>query len=334
MNHGVFCLLDLLIFQPFSAILRWLYVLTGSFGLALILFQLVIKAVTFPFAKKGKRGMLQQQMLAPKQKELEAQFKGDKQKYQAALQEMYQKEGVNPMSGCLWNLLPMPILFMVFAIVRQPITYLMRLTGDQIDALSAAFGLEGINVAFREMELASRLFNSQSRAIAALPELRDALFINFNFLGLDLAQQPAAPWVRLEWLIIIPILSCAAAYGSMLVTNKINGTQLEGKGKMLSMMMPLMSLWFGFIMPAAMGVFWIASSVFQVAQDLYLTKHYKKVFAEEAAEREKRQERQRLAEAEIKAENQKRRDDQEAARKAAARAAQSKYKLKKKPGGK
>jgi len=256
---------DILIYQPFSWILLMLYRVTSSYGMALILFQLVIKVITLPLSIKGKRGMMQQTLLQPRLKELEAQFKGDKQKYQAAMSELYQKEGVNPMSGCLWSLIPMPIFFMVFAIVRQPLTYLMGLKGPegaaQIAKLVEAFNLEsGADIFYQEMQLASLMFQNQDVAIRAVPELFNATFINFHFLGLDLSMRPE---VAFHPLIIIPILSAASAYLMGWCTNKFNGTKVEGKGKTMQMLMPLMSLWFGFIMPAGMGVYWIATAAFR-----------------------------------------------------------------------
>ena len=136
----------------------------------------------------------------------------------------------------------------------------------------------------------------------------------------------------LDPLILLPILSCALAYYSTWMMNKLQGNQPQGSAKTMGLVMPLMSLWFGFMWPAGMGVYLVATSAFQLVQEFVLHKRFEKEFAAKKAENEARETRRKQAEADIKIENQKRREEQETARKEAARAAQSKYRMKKKPG--
>lgn len=100
----------------------------------------------------------------------------------------------------------------------------------------------------------------------------ELLNIDFNFLGLNLAQTPTFPNPSILW--IIPILSGATAFLSSFVMQKMQGTQnsaAAGQMKMLNIMMPLMSLYFGFILPGAIGIYWIFNNIFACVQEIVLT---------------------------------------------------------------
>jgi YidC/Oxa1 family membrane protein insertase len=90
-------------------------------------------------------------------------------------------------------------------------------------------------------------------------------------------------------LFLIPLISAALSYVSVLISNKMNGNSSEQSGmKGMTLMMPLVSIWIGFVMPGALGLYWIASSFFTIIQDVILTRHYKKILdAEDAVRREK-----------------------------------------------
>lgn len=86
---------------PFAALMRWMYTITGSYGVAIILFSLILKLILLPFQMKSKRSMIRMGRLSGKQAELQKQYAKNQQKYQEELAKLYQEEGVNPMSGCL-----------------------------------------------------------------------------------------------------------------------------------------------------------------------------------------------------------------------------------------
>ena len=79
---------------PFGYLLDWLYTFTSNYGLALILFSLIVKLVLIPMSIKSKKSMLKMSRLAPQTKALEAKYGDDKQKYQMAVQQMYKEEEI------------------------------------------------------------------------------------------------------------------------------------------------------------------------------------------------------------------------------------------------
>ena len=130
---------------PFAWLVRLFYSLTGSYGVSLILFTLVIKLIMLPFQMKSKKSMMRMSRFQPMIKEIQTRYKNNQVKMNEELQRLYAEEGVNPMSGCLWSFLPFPILIALYSIIRQPITRFMMLTTTAmqgvIDAVSAETGL-------------------------------------------------------------------------------------------------------------------------------------------------------------------------------------------------
>ena len=113
----MFAQLGYYICVPFAWLTRLFYTWTGSYGVALILFTLIVKLVLLPFQLKSKKSMLKMSRLSPQVKALEAKYGDDKQKYQLAVQQMYKEEGVSMGGGCLWSFIPMPILIARYALI-------------------------------------------------------------------------------------------------------------------------------------------------------------------------------------------------------------------------
>ena len=134
----MFAQLGYYICVPFAWLTRVFYSLTGSYGLALILFTLVVKLVILPFQLKGKKSMLRMSRMQGKIKEIQTKYANNKQRQQQEMADLYAREGVNPMSGCLWSFLPFPILIALYAIIRQPLRYLMGLSVETISSISDA----------------------------------------------------------------------------------------------------------------------------------------------------------------------------------------------------
>ena len=116
-----------IILQPFAWLLLFFYNMFNSYGLALILFGIVIKLVLFPVTLKSKKSMIQTTMLSGRMQQLQKQYGKDKERYNLELQKLYEREKVNPMGGCLWSLIPMVVLIALFSIIREPLTYFMQL---------------------------------------------------------------------------------------------------------------------------------------------------------------------------------------------------------------
>ena len=300
---------------PFSWLLRAFYTLTGSYGLALILFTLVVKVVLLPFQLKSKKSMVRMGRFQPKIKEIQKKYANNQQKMNEELQLLYAQEGINPMSGCLWSFLPLPILIALYSIIRQPLTRFMLLkseTAEAIRTLAASLGYvaeEGGRAAFYE-EI--NLIKFVSENFARFQGKFEGIFpMDYGFLGLDLTVMPSNVWKDFftgGWpiigVVLIPIVSAVLSFCqskvAMAAGNSAEGDDAAARtGKGMMYTMPLLSLWIGFTMPAALGVYWIANSVFQTVQDYFLNRYFKDSMDREESdrEREKREARVRKMQA-------------------------------------
>ena len=315
---------------PFSYLLRWLYDLTGNFGYALILFGLIVKILLLPASAKSKKGMMKMSRLTPQVKALEEKFGDDKAGYQKAVNELYRKEGAGGCGGCLWSLLPLLILIPLYEIIRQPITWLMfhgsvseKTLGEIQNALlqSGAMSAKSLQGAYWQMLAMPHLGGN----LAALREISpEIIAMNTRLFGIELATIPKPlfwkygekiGWWNAVGQLLLPLISGGVNMLSMLISQKQNNAVIvDNKGekdeqmaksnqtnKLMTYMMPLMSVYFGFIMPAGLSVYWIIQGLFSMVQDWFLNKHYKKIYdaedevkrqiaareAEEAAKRER-----------------------------------------------
>ena len=108
------------------------YELTGSYGLAVVFFALLVNLLMTPFMAKSKKSMMRSTRLQPRIQELQKRHEGNPQKLNAEMQKLYSEEGINPMSGCLWSLIPFPNHIALYSDIRRPLTR-MRFVTPQVD---------------------------------------------------------------------------------------------------------------------------------------------------------------------------------------------------------
>jgi len=314
------------ILSPFSYLLLLLYDFTNSYGVALIIFCLIVRAVLFPLFLKGRKSMLAMTGLAEQQKVLQQKYGRDREKYSMELQKLYEQEGVKPSGGCLWSLLPLAVLIPLYGIVSKPLTHLLRMSEDQFNTVaSMLYGSAAADMSYSTSQLgmAQDVFLNYDKIVAAIPELAGMPKIDFTFLGMNLADTPNVFFWKEEgvaaafglWL--IPVLSALLSVLSMFITNKINAyitgvaRSMDTTNRSMMIMMPIMSLWICFTLPAALGLYWVANSVIAMLSEFlnipFLRKHMKKlaIEKEKRIEREKeRAKQEKIAIAEAKKKNQ------------------------------
>ena len=314
------------ILTPFTWLLQLFYDLTGSYGFALILFAVVVKLILFPFSLKGKKSMIQMNMLQGKMQQIQRKYANDKQRQNLEIQKLYEKEKVNPMGGCLWSLLPIFILLPLYAIIRQPIKYMMGLPPEQINTLIdvlnqyAATAIDPSKNAYYQLIASNVLFENFDAVVSnpAVAAFADNLKqLDFSFLGLALSTIPTWKiWtIELNWnaigTFLIPIISaCTGLLFSIISmrTNQLNKNQPESDqakstSRTMMIMSPVISLWVGYSMPAAMSIYWVSNNVLSLGQELLAGRILKKDYEAAAAARaeqerlEKEEEKQRRREA-------------------------------------
>ena len=298
-----------IILTPFSWLLTFFHHTFGNYGIALILFAIIVKAILFPFSLKGKRSMIQMNMIQGKLQKIQKQYANNREKMNEETQKLYAKENVNPMSGCLWSFIPLLILWPLYAIIRRPLCYMMGQSTAAIEAIASALNFTAasgsVSTGYNELYLASMINSENLAAVQAAADgvtagLGDKLFvINFNFLGLDLstiAQWKIWNFDVYNWatigLFLLPIISACLGLLMSVVsqkTNAMNNQQADQKmnSQMRTMMLitPLISLWIGYAMPAGLCVYWIINNILSIVQEVICGKMLKKDYEKAAAAR-------------------------------------------------
>ncbi len=293
-----------------------LYDLTGNYGVSIILFALAVNLILTPFMAKSKKSSMHTTRLQPRIQELQKRHEGNQQKLNEEMQKLYREEGINPMSGCLWSLIPFPILIALYSVIRQPLTRMMFIPTEAATVLQDFFVTKGWYTipakadAYSEITLTGIAHEHWAELQSAIQAGEEALSsvdlsrlkdVDFSFLGMNLGEVPnwrifdfdfssPSAWLPAVGLFMIPVISTILSWLSMKVTSMTTPQQSQeaqaaASMKSMTLMMPLMSLWFCFIMPAAMGVYWIANSAFGMVRDLIMTKIFKKQLDDEDAER-------------------------------------------------
>ena len=311
---------------PFGYLLDWLYQFTSNYGIALILFAILVKLLLFPIQAKSKKSMMKMYRLSPLVQKIQARYPDDQQKQNEALQQLYKDEGVSMTGGCLWSFVPLLILLPLYQVVRQPIVYMLHESLDvaeQIIEIIKAANSEyfGGNPYYHQM-VAARYLPEFAEAIKeAIPSVSANTLagLNFDFLGIDLGAVPqfnVFRWTTWDWAhigaFLIPILSAGSQVLSMFISQKMNDSVItnekgvqdketaknsqQNQTNMIMMwMMPLMSLWIGFTVPAALSLYWFIQGIVSIVQDVFLTQHYRKIYdAEDAVRLQKAMEEERL----------------------------------------
>ena len=302
---------------PFGYILDWLYQLTTNYGVSLILFAIIVRLVLIPVNAKSKKGMMKMSRLQPRIQEIKEKYANDQQKQNEAIQQLQKEEGASMgCGGCLWSLVPLFIMLPLYHVVRQPIQYMLHESAEAAGAIVELIktsnpNLFGSNNFYDQLVAASHLkdFAEAIKAAGIQVSERTLEGLNFTFLNIDLNQIPNWKiWTWKEWNwnaiggVLIPLLSCGSQFVPMWLSQKTNNSLvtnekgLEDKEmaeksqsaqstKMMMWMMPLMSLWIGFTVPAALSLYWFVGGLVSMIENHFMTKHYRKVYDAEDAVR-------------------------------------------------
>ena len=320
-----FSLADL-IRVPFGWLMDILYRFTANYGVAMILFAILVKLVLLPITAKSKRSSMKMSRMSPRVKEIQAKYANDPQKQNEAMRALYQEEGVSLFGGCLWALVPLFILLPLYTVVREPIIYMLHETAETATQIISAMknvaaDLFKSGAYYEQMIAAANISDYAGEVQAVLPELSQRTLegINFDFLGIDLGTIPSFnifSWEKYDWAhigaFLLPLLSAGSQVLSMFISMRMNNSVVTNEkgiydaeaakqsqnnqtSKTMMWVMPLMSLWIGFSIPAALSLYWLIQGIVSLVMDTLMTKHYRKVYdAEDALRLERAMEQERI----------------------------------------
>ena len=164
-----------IISTPFGYVMRWIYMVVGNYALSLFLFALLVKVLMLPLTFKQKRSALEMQRINPMIQKIQKTYARDQRRMQEEMQNLYDREGVSPMSGCGTMLLIFPIMIGLYGVIIQPLTYFMQLTGDQIAQIAELLNCSQSTIRNRLMRARNQLktmlggeFDEQTRNTQSL----------------------------------------------------------------------------------------------------------------------------------------------------------------------
>ena len=260
--------------------------------------------------------MLKMSLVSGQLRELQKRYGNDRERYNREVQKFYAENKVSPTGGCLWSLLPLLILWPLYAIIRRPFRYMMGLSDTSITSVATALDWTGVMGSeylsgANELTLASML-NSGNLAAAEAAAGGSLFIINFSFLGLDLSQIPTLQFWQngVSWgsigLFLMPIFSAGMSLLSMIVsqkTNRMNRSQEQDQAaastnRTMMIISPVISLWIGYSMPAGLCIYWIANSLLGMVQELLAGRILRKDYEQAQRELEEQAKRAKLEEKE------------------------------------
>ena len=267
----------------FGYILWAIFWVFQNFGISIFIFTLIFRALLFPSSLKQQRSMAANASLQAKQKEIKEKYANNKAKQNEEIQKLYQKEGVSPMSGCLSSLFPMFIMLGIYYSVVRPLSNVLHLTTEALNQLNMIPGVYMTqNNIYSEMNVL-KLFTSSANVDTFIQHGMSAADANnihnmaggFNFLGLDLLSIPQETGFA-SAIIIIPILCLVTSLGSQILTMKLqkNMQNQQGCMKVMMFLFPLITVYISYIVPGAVGFYWICSTIVGFLQTLIISKFY------------------------------------------------------------
>lgn len=241
-----------------GTVLRASYNFTQNYGLAIILFTVLVKIALMPLNIKQQKSMKATQEIQPLLLKIQEKYKNNPEKQQQELQKLYAEKKINPFGGCLLLFIQIPLILAMFYAVAKPITYMFPEELEKESVVQELDNYKTENPTYKEV-----YYISEKR-----PDL-----LNTKFLGLDLAQVPNTNMKDFTmW--IIPLLSALTTYLTSKITMKQNqmnnnikneaAEQTMAMSKNMMMFMPIMTGYIAFIVPLGMGLYWLTNNIVSI----------------------------------------------------------------------
>ncbi len=290
----------------FGYLLNFIYNFVNNYGLAMIIFTLVIKVIMLPLSIKQQKTLKKSSKMQEKMKVLQFKYKNDPEKLNKEMMNLYKEEKMNPFSGCLSSIVQLILLVSIFYMVRCPLTYMKKIDTENINTYISQIqeGEKTVSKAYPEIDVIREVNYLKEKN----PEDSniDNLSINMEFLGLDLSKVPQQNLT--DWTVyIIPVLYIISSFISIKLTTVIQkkdnqndkeeiiditeDSKKEEKSlikteensaeeidvmaqtnKMMSWMIPIMSVSISLVAPLGLALYWLVNNITMIIERLVLNK--------------------------------------------------------------
>lgn len=260
----------------FGYLLNFLYNLIQNYGLAIILFSVIVKIILLPISINQQKTMKKSVKLQEEMKVLQVKYKNNPEELQKETFELYKREKMNPFGGCFSAIIQIILLFAVFYLVRSPLTYMKKVDTEIIEQYTTEISEQSeTRDAYPEISIIREKANEDER-----------VYINMEFFGLDLSSIPSKDFS--EWkTYVIPALYVITTFLSMKITtamqnNKKKENNAEDKpeseeidvmaqtNKNMTYMMPIIAISISFIAPLGLALYWLTNNILMIGERLIL----------------------------------------------------------------
>ena len=265
--------------ELFGYLLNALYTAFNNYGIAIIVFSVILRLILIPITIKQQKSMKKSAELQEEMREISKKYKNNPEKLNQETIDLYKREKMSPFSGCLSSIIQIVIILSVFWLVSQPLTYMKRVDKDLIEQYKQEIqeGNNGQKSSYAEIEVINKKGKEDER-----------VSINMDFLGLDLSKVPGNNLN--DWKVyIIPLLYVVSSIISIKMstdmTNKKKKNEIvdenkdqdeldtmQAMNKNMTYMMPIMSVMIAFIAPLGLALYWFISNLLMIVERVIINK--------------------------------------------------------------
>ena len=276
----------------FGYVLNFIYEIVSNYGLAIIIFTILLRLILLPINLKQQKTMKKTAKIQEKMREIQDKYSNDPIRLNQEIKNLYSQENMSPFSGCLSSILQIIIIISIFMVVSNPLTYMKQLSSEKIDNYTKQVKEEnnGENINYIEIAI-----------IRSLGKTEKDVYLNMNFLGLDLSDIPSKDYKDPK-VFIIPLLYVTTSILSMKLTNVMmedkkkkefkNAEKEDGKlvkvsekseeeeamasmNRTMRYMMPIMTVSIAIIAPLGLALYWFVSNLLMILERLFVNKFVK-----------------------------------------------------------
>ncbi len=268
----------------FGYFLNFLYTYLGNFGLSIIVFSIIVKLLLLPMTIKQQKTMKKTAKIQEKLKEIQSKYKNNPEKLNQETIELYKRENMSPFSGCLGAIIQIILLFSVFFLVRSPLTYMKKVDSNIIEQYKIEIEEQNAsNTAYPEISIIKQKGNEDEN-----------VYINMNFLGLDLSGVPLKDSSDIK-VFIIPILYVITTFISIKINSAVDNKNKKNENKLITdgkeeakpeeeinpmeqanknmmYMMPIMSISIALVAPLGLALYWLVNNILMIIERFALKK--------------------------------------------------------------
>ena len=265
----------------FGYLLNFIYTFVKNYGLSLIIFSLITKIIMIPLSIKQHKTLKKSGKIQKELREIQDKYSNDQERLAQETMSLYKRENMSPFSGCLSSILQIVLLLAMFFLVRDPLTYMLKVPQDKITEYEKMINTKS---AYSEIEVIKEAKTNENIDVD----------LNMDFLGIDLSNVLISDFNN--WTTyIIPILYVS----SSILSIKLNSMTTQGKkdkkenknekdkdkddeenpmeqmNKSMRLMMPIMSVMIAVAVPLGLALYWLTNNILMIIEKLVLNKVYK-----------------------------------------------------------